>query len=148
MTSRLRRSCKRSCNCTQLLTQLQLLSATANVISSHLTAATATASHIKPATATTTANTAHKSFTAATASANGGFRSGTTAITTANDGFRQPQLQQQLQLHTLASQLHATATARIKQMAYSHLKYSLDPVWICVQIQFAVLRSLAVQFLI
>ena len=132
----------------QLLTQLQLLSATANVISSHLTAATATASHIKPATATTTANTAHKSFTAATASANGGFRSGTTAITTENDGFRQPQLQQQLQLHTLASQLHATASARIKQMAYSYLKYSLDQVWICVQIQFAVLRSLAVQFLI
>ena len=82
----------------QLLTQLQLLSVTANAISSNLT--TAAASHIKPTTASATANdgfhpgttasttatAAHKSSTTATASAYGDFRPCTTASTTANDG--------------------------------------------------------------
>ena len=116
MYIRLSRSCKRSRNCVQLLAQLQLLSATANAISSHL--ATATASCIKPTTASATANdglqpsttatAAHKSSTTATASANGDFRPGTTASTTANDGLRQQQLQLRLQLHTPVSQLHTT----------------------------------------
>ena len=68
---RLGRSCKRSCNCVQLLAQLQLLSTIANAKPSHLTTATAstTASHIKP--------------TIASATANDGFQPGTIAITTA-----------------------------------------------------------------
>ena len=119
------RSCKHSCNCEQLLTQLQSLSPTANAMSSHLTTATAnaTASRIKPTTASATANdmfqpgtaasttatAGHQSSATATANAIGDFRPGTTASTTANNGLRQPQLQLQSQLHTPASQPHTTA---------------------------------------
>ena len=117
----------------QLLTQLQLLSATANAMSSHLTTATATACHIKPTTASATANdgfqpgttasttAADKSTTTVTPCAIGDFRPGTTASTTANDGFRQPQLQLRSQLHTPASQLHTIrlpAIANFGQFCY------------------------------
>ena len=64
------RSCLRSCNCLQLLTQLQLLSTTANAMSS----STATASHIKPTTASATAND--------------WFQPGTTASTTATAALK------------------------------------------------------------
>ena len=97
-TPRLGRSCKRSCNCVQLLVQLQLLSTIANAKPYHLTTATAstTATHIKP--------------TIASATANDGFQPGTTAITTAIAAHMssatastieilgQAQLQSQLQL--------------------------------------------------
>ena len=109
LIARLGRSCKRSCNCVQLLTQLHFLSTILNAMSSHLTTPTltATAFLIKPTTASvtaddrfqpgtttsTTATAAHKSSTTATVSAYGDFRPGTTASTTANDCLKQPQLQ-------------------------------------------------------
>ena len=96
MYIRLSRSCKRSCNCVQLLAQLQFLSATANAISSHLTTATATASHIKPTTASATANNRFQPGT--TASTTGTHKSSPTATAAHMEILGLAQLQVQLQM--------------------------------------------------